>query len=93
MKTEKAFHIVLVGRVQGVGFRYFVHQSALELNLKGWVKNKVDGSVEIEVNGNPDLLSIFIEKLKLGNGYSRVDRVFKSELPELHYYESFYIKY
>lgn len=85
--------MTLIGRVQGVGFRHFARQKALELNLGGWVCNKVDGSVELEVEGRPEVIDSFIDYLKIGNGYSRIDRIFKSELPELSEYQSFYIKY
>ncbi|PTN07873.1 acylphosphatase [Mangrovibacterium marinum] len=93
MSSSKRIHIILVGRVQGVGFRSFSRHKALELKLSGWVRNKMDGSVEIEVEGHPETIARFIAELKAGNGYSRVDRIFKSELPELANYPSFYIKY
>lgn len=93
MNRTKAFHIVLVGRVQGVGFRHFIRRTALELGLNGWVRNKPDGSVEVEVEGDEELILVFTELLKSGNSFSRVDRIFNSELPDLQYYRSFYIKY
>ncbi len=93
MNRRKAFHIVLVGRVQGVGFRYYARQKALELNLFGWVRNKTDGSVEIEVEGDEDSIMIFMDLLKIGNSFSRVDRLFKTELPDLPDYQSFFVKY
>ena len=43
-------HVVVRGRVQGVGFRWFVHEHATGLALAGWVKNRVDGAVEVEVD-------------------------------------------
>jgi acylphosphatase len=93
LERTKAFYIVLVGRVQGVGFRHFVRKKALELGLKGWVRNKTDESVEIEVEGDKELIPVFIRLLKTGNSYSRVDRVFQSELPDIQQYTSFFIKY
>ncbi len=91
--TPKTYHLVIIGRVQGVGFRYFVCQKAKELQVVGWVKNKMDGSVEIEFQAPIDIAESFIDYLKIGNGYSRVDRVFKTELPENKSYTSFLIKY
>lgn len=76
-----------------MGLRYFAQQKALDYNLKGWVKNKTDGSVEIEIEGDLGMIDVFIENLKIGNSYSRVDRIFKSELPDLRYYDSFFVKY
>ena len=44
-------HIVLRGRVQGVGFRWFVREAARGARLSGWVRNRPDGAVEIEAEG------------------------------------------
>mgnify|MGYP000854263322 CR=1 FL=1 len=60
------------GRVQGVGFRMFVQQHAMELNLTGWVRNMEDGSVTMEVQGtqvNVDRLADFIRQ---GNFFIKV---------------------
>lgn len=93
MERTKAFHIICVGRVQGVGFRHFVRKNAIELNLNGWVRNTPDGSVEVEVEGQEDIILIFLELLRSGNSFSRVDRIFKTELPGLQNYRSFFIRY
>jgi acylphosphatase len=45
------FHATVEGQVQGVGFRYFVQEAAVQLGLTGWVRNRVDGSVEVLVEG------------------------------------------
>ena len=92
MDKLKAFQIILTGKVQGVGFRHFAQRKALELGLDGWVRNKEDGSVEIEIEGDLFLIRIFTDRLKSGNAFSRVDRIFTKELPEIHGYNSFYIK-
>ena len=84
---------MLTGRVQGVGFRHFVHQKAMEFNLYGWVKNKTDGTVEIEVAGDEEMILVFTDLLKTGNRYSSIDRVFKTELPVRKKYISFFIKH
>jgi len=49
-------HILFYGRVQGVGFRYYATYKAQLLGLTGWVKNLYDGSVEMEVQGDPELI-------------------------------------
>ena len=49
LKVRK--HIYFYGRVQGVGFRYYAVQKAGQLGLAGWVRNRYDGSVEMEVEG------------------------------------------
>lgn len=69
------YHIIVIGYVQGVGFRYFVYHIAKSLSLSGWVRNLYDGSVEIEVQGNEDDISSFIEDLWHGNRYAAVDDI------------------
>ena len=93
MNQKKACHIVLTGRVQGVGFRYFARKKALELNLCGWVRNKTDGSVDLEIEGDEDIIQLYIDLLRAGNGLSRVDRLFKTELPGIQEYTSFFVRY
>ena len=63
------------GRVQGVGFRFFVQQTAREIGLTGWVKNMPDGTVTMEVQGDAEQIEIFAKKLKKGGGFIRVDRL------------------
>lgn len=46
--------VIVRGRVQGVGFRWFVREHARALRLAGWVKNRIDGMVELEVEGPPE---------------------------------------
>lgn len=50
--TQKAIRCVVSGRVQGVGFRYFVQRAATSLGLKGWVRNLDGGNVEFLVQGD-----------------------------------------
>jgi hydrogenase maturation protein HypF len=58
----EALHLLLEGRVQGVGFRPFVHRLALGLNLAGWVRNR-SGAVEIHVQGERGALQVFMRRL------------------------------
>jgi len=60
----KAFQVRVYGRVQRVGYRRFVLDSAQELGLSGYVKNEKDGSITIFAQGNEDALEKFIEMLK-----------------------------
>ena len=64
--------ITVSGRVQGVGFRFFTQQTAINLRITGWVKNQSDGSVIMEVQGTPQQLDALTSRLKQGNGYSKV---------------------
>ena len=70
-----ANHILITGKVQGVGFRYFTKKVAEDLNLNGWVRNLADGRVEIVVNGPKDDLLEFQDIIKRGPVSSRVDEL------------------
>ncbi len=59
-------HMIVEGLVQGVGFRYYVHRHASGLGLSGFAANMVDGSVEIEVEGNRSVIEEFIKMAKVG---------------------------
>jgi acylphosphatase len=75
-------HFLIRGRVQGVGFRWFVHREASELGLRGWVRNTDTGDVELVAAGPPDDLNELRIELKKGSRGSRVDRVIEHELDE-----------
>jgi len=60
------------GAVQGVGFRYFVYQTARRLGLTGFVRNLDNGRVEIEVQGEEGDLAQFQNCVRQGNGYSSI---------------------
>ncbi len=59
-------HIIVNGLVQGVGFRYFIYRKAVELDLRGFVRNLYNGDVEIVVEGDRDKIQILIEHAKIG---------------------------
>jgi acylphosphatase len=75
-------HFLIQGRVQGVGFRWFVHREASELELCGWVRNTEDGDVEVVVSGAVEDLDELRGSLKKGPRGSRVDRVIEHALDE-----------
>ena len=68
-------HAFVKGRVQGVGFRYFVQRRAEELGLDGWVKNLPDGRVRVEAAGSPEVLDRFERMLWDGPPGARVASV------------------
>jgi len=71
----ESIHLEVRGRVQGVGFRWYVVEKAQELNLAGWVRNKSDGKVEIAAAGQRDALASFEAAVKSGPRGARVEEV------------------
>jgi tRNA pseudouridine55 synthase len=69
------FYAKVYGRVQGVGYRYFVKEKAQNLDLFGYVKNLEDGSVEVLAQGREENLQKLIEELKKGSFLARVDKL------------------
>jgi acylphosphatase len=75
-------HYLVKGRVQGVGFRWFVHGEAAELGLRGWVRNTQGGDVEIVVAGDAEALAELKQSLHRGSRGSRVDAVIEHALKD-----------
>src|SRR5215470_18343498 len=67
------------GRVQGVGFRWFVEREAHLLGVAGWVRNNADGAVEVLAQGTREQLSALRDRLQQGPRAARVDNVDESE--------------
>ena len=70
------------GKVQGVGYRYFVSRSARELHLTGWAKNLADGTVEVVATGVPAAIDQLELDLRRGPINARVDTVIRTELSD-----------
>ena len=66
---------VVRGRVQGVGFRWFVQREAEMLGVSGWVRNSFDGAVEVLASGSAEQLAALAAKLRAGPRAARVDAV------------------
>lgn len=75
-------HFLIQGRVQGVGFRWFVQREASEIGLHGWVRNTEDGDVEVVAAGETEDLAELRASLKRGPRGSRVDRVIEHTLQD-----------
>jgi acylphosphatase len=75
-------YFLVKGRVQGVGFRWFVHREAAELGLRGWVRNTETGHVEVVASGDPKVLTELKAALRKGSRGSRVDAVLEQELDD-----------
>jgi len=70
---------VVRGRVQGVGFRFFVEREAHMLGVAGWVRNNFDGTVEVLAMGSSEQLTGLRDRLRAGPRAARVDAVDESE--------------
>jgi acylphosphatase len=75
-------HYMVRGRVQGVGFRWYVHREAAEIGLRGWVRNTTDGCVEIVAHGTPEQIAELKAAVKKGSRGSRVDGILEHELAD-----------
>ncbi len=77
--TAPVVHLKIRGLVQGVGYRWSLVQVARRLGLAGWVRNRVDGSVEAMASGPQDALDELVAWARRGPAGSRVDAVEVSE--------------
>jgi acylphosphatase len=91
-KAVEARRYVLRGRVQGVGFRWFVEREAHILGIAGWVRNKSDGSVEVLAMGSPEQLAGLRSRLREGPRAARVDDVEEFEAKPVSGLTSFRIE-
>ncbi|MFZ7741386.1 acylphosphatase [Bacillus velezensis] len=87
------YHMIADGRVQGVGFRYFVQMEADRHKIAGWVKNRDDGRVEILAEGPEESLKQFAEAVRKGDPFSNVTNVTIEESHRLKGYRTFSISY
>jgi acylphosphatase len=78
---NEARHLVIHGRVQGVGFRYHMAHEAARLGVAGWVRNRSDGTVEAIIVGTSEALAGLLAWARKGPGSARVDQL-NVELPE-----------
>jgi acylphosphatase len=78
-KAIEARRFIVRGRVQGVGFRWFVEREAHILGIAGWVRNNADGGVEVMAQGTRDQLTGLRSRLRQGPRAARVDAVEEAE--------------
>ncbi|MBV9201374.1 MAG: acylphosphatase [Alphaproteobacteria bacterium] len=69
---EKTVRLRITGTVQGVGYRFWAIQTATKLGLRGWVRNRTDGSVEALVTGPPEAVAAMVEASREGPHGARV---------------------
>jgi acylphosphatase len=91
-KPVEARRFIVRGRVQGVGFRWFVEREAHILGIAGWVRNNHEGSVEVLAQGTREQLSALHSRLREGPRAARVDAVDVSEAAPVAGLNSFRIE-
>lgn len=87
------FHILVSGRVQGVGYRYFCKEKASKTSCSGWVKNLPDGRVEAEVQGEESDILTLLSLLRKGPSFGYITDIVKYEIPVEEMEKSFQIRY
>jgi len=86
-------HAIVYGRVQGVSFRFYATQKALELHLTGWVYNMPEGSVEVVAEGRRDNLEKLLSFLHRGSPAAIVENVEAQWHPATGEYQTFSTRY
>jgi acylphosphatase len=87
-----ARHYCVRGRVQGVGFRYFVVENAVRLGVRGYVRNTMDGEVEVHAEGEETALAGLRVELERGPMLARVIEVVEGDAPVTGRYSSFSVR-
>ena len=79
MPLETTVRLRITGEVQGVGYRIWASRTAAGLGLRGWVRNRFDGSVEVLATGAADAVAAMVEACRRGPGAARVAAVTVSD--------------
>ena len=82
-------HLLISGKVQGVGFRYWLYMKAKEKNINGWVKNKLSGKVEVLLVGRDEDVKDVIKQCETGPPSSKVTKVKIQEYQQDYLNKSF----
>jgi acylphosphatase len=85
-------HYVVAGRVQRIGFRYFVYDAARTEGVTGWVRNLPDGTVEVTAEGDAEAIERFDRALRRGPAGARVDHVETDIVPPTGRHAGFTIR-
>ncbi len=93
MGNIKRVRVIISGRVQGVGFRYFTQREGERLGVVGWVKNLPNGDVEAEAEGDETQIDAFTEAIRRGPPASRILNYQINEIPVNHRDVGFDIKF
>lgn len=90
---EKSLRVIIKGYVQGVGFRYWAYRHATSLGIKGYVRNRPDGSVEVLASGDQEAVDHFLSLLRRGPSSALVEELEIDEVPGMVKEDVFRIKY
>ena len=82
-------HLLISGKVQGVGFRRWLYVKAIEKNIHGWVKNKITGDVEVLLIGNDEDVKILIKQCVKGPSASNITQVKIQDYKQDYFKKSF----
>ncbi|MBA7508864.1 Acylphosphatase [subsurface metagenome] len=93
IENIKTYKVLLLGRVQGVGFRYFVESIVGKYDISGYVRNTFDRKVEVVCQGEEEDLKQFIDEVKKGPAFSVVTDVKIEEIKDSRKYSIFDIKF
>lgn len=90
MMSKERVHLIVYGRVQGVGFRFTTQLKANEIGVNGWVKNREDGTVEIEAEGKVEKVDQFIDAVKANpSPVAKIESIELTICDDLKGYQSF----
>ncbi|WP_069365648.1 acylphosphatase [Salisediminibacterium beveridgei] len=87
----KRYHAIVSGRVQGVGFRFQAQMNAQTHDLTGWVRNKSNGDVELEIQGDPKNIETFFESLHTLRFPAKIKHIEQNEKEPLPHEKKFVI--
>ena len=78
--SDKSYHLIIKGVVQGVSYRYYSSEEAKKLGLKGWVRNLNNGDVEMEISGEEEVLTLMVNWCYQGSPSAEVSEVEVKEI-------------
>ncbi len=93
MSEKERIHLIIKGRVQGVGFRYWCREMAQQLGVTGWVRNLFNGDVEVVAEGSSEQLNELLKWCRKGPPYAFVKDVTVSYEPATDEFSDFDITY
>jgi len=93
MTETRRVHVIVEGRVQGVFFRAYTRDEAIRLGLSGWVRNRLDGSVEAIIEGEKISVEKMLQWLNQGSPNSIVEKIHATEETPVEENNAFEVRY